>query len=169
MQSLNATPSLLALTLSIPLSVWWFSQMSMMSPLPGPGLTPTSLQALLVFLGVQVSCLCLFGPLWQMADQRSPEPHPSVIKSMTDSAAFLLPTLPLLAMLGYATGVSLARLGATQVFIFAIGTAVAVVARLALMRISSPDAQRLVVTSIGALAATVAWSSRSNCFQWAIS
>lgn len=169
MQSLRATPALLAILLSIPVSTWWFASVSLAAPLPGPLLVPLSLQVLTTFFGLQITCLALFAPLWIAGNCNLSENRSDVIGGAVDIISFLLPTFPLVVMLGLATGVSFALLATIQFIVFTLGSAIAFVARFAGSRVVDPDNQRLLVTAIGVIGAACIWSSHAIGLQWVLS
>ena len=70
MRALKLTPMLVGLMCALPISVWWFAQLTLVSPLPGPALAPLSLEVLTVLISVQLLVLCLFAPLWVLNDAR---------------------------------------------------------------------------------------------------
>ena len=168
MQSLRATPALLAISLSIPVSVWWFASLSLAAPLPGPFLIPVSLQVLTTYVGLQVTCIALFAPLWITSNCNLSEHRSDVSGCAVDIISFLVLTFPLVVMLGLATGVSFASLATIQFIIFALGYGVAFVARFAGMRVVNPDNQRLLVTAIGVIGAACFWNLHVAGLQWVL-
>ena len=166
MQPLSATPILFTLIYSALISVWWFAQLSMLSPLPGPALAPVSSQVLQALVAVQIFCLCLFVPIWVLHDSKQAGPRSFSLRYSLIIASSVLPAWPLIAMLGLATGVSFTSLAATQALAILIGLAVASVAALGRSLATTIDLQRLLSTSIGTIAAASAWLLRDSYLQW---
>lgn len=166
MQPLSATPILFTLIYSSLISVWWFAQLSMLSPLPGPALAPVSSQVLQALVAVQILGLCLFVPMWILHDSKQAGPRSSRLRYPLIIASSLLPAWPLIAMLGLATGVSFTSLAITQALAIGIGLAVAIVATLGQNLVATVELQRLINTGIGALAAACAWLLRDSFLHW---
>ena len=166
MQPLSATPILLTLIYSLPISVWWFAQLSMLSPLPGPALAPVSSPVLQTLVVVQILCLCLFVPMWILHDSAQAGPRSPKLRYSLIIASSVLPAWPLIVMLGLATGVSFASLATTQVLAVTIGFIVATVATLGRKLVATVELQRLINTSVGAIAAACAWLLRDSYLHW---
>ena len=164
MRSISLTPPLLALSITIPVSVWWFAQLSLVSPLPGPTLAPMSLQALQTLVSFELACLCLFGPLWILSPRI--DSGSTLLSNSIAVISFVVPPLPLLGMLSYASGSSLLSLAFAVLGVAAVGVAVLGITQLVLRQAGTSEAQRLAVTCSGALAAVAVWSSRSVWLHW---
>ena len=159
MRNVSATPAVLTITYLVPVSVWWFAQMSILLQASEPLLVPFSLNVLQTLSIVQVISLCLFVPHW--VQQRLGMAH-----SATAIATSLLPTWPLFAMLGLATGVSATALIATQAVAAVIGLAMAGIASIVQRLPVTAEVLRLSKACLGLTAATLAWLLRSQWLQW---
>jgi hypothetical protein len=154
---MSATPALLTLTYLIPVSTWWFTQLSVQPSSSGL----FSLRVLETLLITQLLCLSLFLPQWI-------ESKDEIRQHATSIAASLLPCWPLIALLWLATGVSVLALVVWQVVAVVIGLAVALVA-LALQRFRVDDEPlRLMQSSLGLVAATFVFVTSADWLQWAV-
>lgn len=151
MRRLSPIPAVVTLLWLVPAGTAWLAELSMMSPLPGPALAPASLDALHVVLLAQCLSLVLFAPQWQAAAVPTA----------------LLPAWPLLALLGYATGVTLITLMITQLFAAAAGLLVVAVTA-PLRRPAGGDTLRLARASAGLVAAAIAWLLRDAWLPGAV-
>jgi len=163
------TPALLAILLSIPVSIWWFASLSLVTPLPGPSLIPLSHQVLTTTIGLQAACVALFAPLWVTGSHNVTEQRSDTIGSVVDIISFLFPAFPLLVMLGLATGVAIISIAMSQLVVLALGTAVAFVARIAGARVADPETQRILITGIGVIGAACFWTAHAIGLQWVLS
>lgn len=150
MRSIDATPAFLTIAYLVPICVWWFVQVSMMSQPASPPLASFSVQVLQALVLTQVLCLCLFVPHWAAASV----------------AAALLPAWPLLAMLGFAAGMSIVVLAAVQAFIALIGLIIVAAATLLHHTRISAEVLRLLLSGLGVVAFTFAWLLRTEWLQW---
>ncbi len=64
MWNIAATPGLIAIGFLIPVSSWWFMQLSVLSQTNGLTTTNVSLQAIQLVLLLQILTVSLFSPLW---------------------------------------------------------------------------------------------------------
>ena len=150
MRELDATPSWLTITYLVPFSVWWLTQLSMLAEPPSRPLGSISLQVLQALLATQMLGLCLFAPHWRAVSV----------------AAAMLPAWPVLAILGFAAGVSISALAATEATIAIAGLIVMALTALVRKLFSVEEMQRLAITSLGFAAAILAWLSRALWLQW---
>jgi hypothetical protein len=159
MRNVRATPAVLTLTYLVPVSVWWFAQMSILLQASEPLLVPFSLNVLRTLSIVQVLSLCLFVPHWI-------QPQLGMTYGATAIATSLLPAWPLFAMLGLATGIPATALIATQAVAAGVGLAVAGIAMVVQRLRMSAEVLRLSQACLGLAAATLAWLLRSEWLQW---
>ena len=159
MRNVSATPAVLTMTYLVPVSVWWFAQMSLLLQASNPVLAPFSINILQTLSIVQVLCLCLFVPHWVQSQL-------GMTHSATAIATSLLPAWPLFAILGLATGVPATALVATQAVAAGIGLAVASIATFMQRLHMSAEILRLSQAGLGLAAATLAWLLRSEWLQW---
>lgn len=159
MRNVSATPAVLTIAYLVPVSVWWFAQMSILLQASNPVLVPFSIQVLQTLSIVQVLCLCLFVPHWV-------QPRLGMTHSATTIATSLLPAWPLFAILGLATGIPATALIATQVVAACVGLAVAGITTLVQRSSVSAEVLRLSQAGLGLAAATLAWLLRSEWLQW---
>lgn len=159
MRTVSATPAVLTMTYLVPVSVWWFVQMSLLLQASNPVFVPFSIHVLQTLSIVQVLYLCLFAPHWV-------QPQPGMTNSAVAVATALLPAWPLFAILGLATGVPVTALIATQAVAAVAGLAVARIATFVRRLRLSAELLRLSQACLGLAAATLAWSLRSEWLQW---
>jgi hypothetical protein len=159
MRKVSATPAVLTITYLVPVSVWWFAQMSILLHASEPLLVPFSLNVLQTLSIVQVLSLCLFVPHWI-------QPQLGMTYGATTIATSLLPAWPLFAILGLATGVPATALIATQAVAAGIGLAVAGIASFVQRLPVTAEVLRLSKACLGLTAATLAWLLRSQWLQW---
>jgi hypothetical protein len=152
---MGATPAMLTMVYLIPVSIWWFTQMSVLTSSP----EQFSLQVLGALLIMQVLCLCLFVPQWVRPQER-------LKQGATAIAASLLPCWPLFAMLWLASGVSAFALVASQAGAVSVGLVVASMAMILQRSRVSEEPLRLLQTSLGLLAATLVFLARTDWLQW---
>ena len=159
MRNVSATPAVLTIAYLVPVSVWWFAQMSLLLQASEPLLVPFSINVLQTLSVVQVLCLCLFVPHWI-------QPQLDMTHSATTIATSLLPAWPLFAILGLATGIPATAIVATQAVAAAIGLAVAGAATFVQRLHLGVEILRLSQACLGLAAATLAWLLRSEWLQW---
>jgi len=159
MRNVSATPAVLTITYLVPVSAWWFVQMSLLLQASNPVLVPFSITALQTLSVVQVICLCLSVPHWV-------QPRLGMTHSATTIATSLLPAWPLFAILGLATGIPATVLIATQAVAAGVGMAVAGIAMVVQRLRVSAEVLRLSQACLGLVAATLAWLLRSEWLQW---
>jgi len=159
MRTVSATPAVLTLAYLVPVSVWWFAQMSLLLQASNPVLVPFSINVLQTLSIVQVLCLCLFVPHWVQSQL-------GMTHSATMIATSLLPAWPLFAILGLATGVPATALIATQAVAAGIGLAMAGVAVFMQRLHLGAEVLRLSQSCLGLVAATLAWLLRNEWLQW---
>ena len=145
MRRLSAIPAVVTLVWLLPAGAAWFAELSMMSPLPGPELGPASLDTLRLVLLAQLLALCLFAPQWQA----------------NAVAASLLPAWPLVALLGYATGIPAPTLVGTQIGIAATGLLITALTA-PLRRPGGGETAQLLRAAAGTVAAGIAWLVRDS-------
>ena len=150
MRDLDATPSWLTVMYLVPFSIWWLTQLSILTEPLSPLLADISLQVLQVLLVTQMLSLCLFVPRW----------------SAVSVATALLPAWPVLGMLGLAAGVPVAALAATEAVIAIAGLVVLTLAALVQKVLTGNEQRRLALASLGLTAAILAWVSRHVWLQW---
>ena len=156
---MSATPAFLSIAYLMPISVWWFVQISMVSQMPDPLWAPFGVRVLQTLIVVQLLCLSLFVPHWVKPKFDARKNAPSIVGS-------LLPAWPLLTILCLATGVSAAALVATQVATAGVGLLVAGAATL-VYRLRLPhETLRLSQASLGLASAMLAWSLRAEWLNW---
>ena len=153
-----ATPALLTITYLIPLSIWWLTQLFVFSPAPATAVTSLSLQALRTLLLVQLLTICLFAPHWAKS---------RVVRNGSEIAASILPSWPLIAMLWIATGVSAAGLGSSQLLVAIVGLALLAIAHHVHRVAGRHEVARILNTSLGLIAAMLAWLFSDTWLQWA--
>ena len=150
MRDLDATPSWLTVMYLVPFSIWWLTQLSILTEPLSPLLADISLQVLQALLATQMLSLCLFVPRW----------------SAVSVATALLPAWPVLGMLGLAAGVPVAALAATEAVIAIAGLVVLTLAALVQKVLTGNELRRLALASLGLAAAILAWVSRHVWLQW---
>lgn len=150
MRELDATPSWLTVMYLVPISIWWLTQLAILTVPLSPPLAGFSLQVLHALLLTQMLSLCLFAPRWRAISV----------------ATALLPAWPILGMLGFAAGVSVAALAATEAVIAITGLIVMALTVLVRKLFSGDEIQRLAITGLGLAAAILAWASRTLWLQW---
>jgi hypothetical protein len=166
MRAVKLAPAMLGLVCALPISFWWFAQMSLVSPLPGPQLAALSLEVLQVLVSVQLLILCLFAPLWLLLDPSLCKGRSGSLRGAMTVTTVLLPVWPLIAMLGLGSGVPFSGLLISQIVIALSGFGVLTLATIARRMFDSSESQRLALTCLGVVAAFVAWSSRASWLQW---
>jgi hypothetical protein len=154
----SVAPAVLTLIYLIPVSIWWFAQLSIGSPSFGP----ISLQALEALLLTQVLCLFLFAPQWSSM-------RTGIKEGAITVAVSLLPTWPLFALLCLASGVSLISLAAAQALTAVLG--LVFISTLGLLHRApvNAEAARLIRASFGLIIATFAWLTRATWLPWVTS
>ena len=165
MRALKLTPALVGLMCALPISVWWFTQLTLVAPLPGPALAPLSREVQTVLVSVQLLVLCLFAPLWVLNDARLCNGRSGALLAAATIASILLPAWPLIVMLGLASGVSFSALLATQIVIALAGLVIVAIASVARAVFDSTESLRLILTGLGVAAAFAAWSLRASWLQ----
>ena len=155
-----ATPAFLTITWLIPLSIWWLTQLFVLSTAAATVVGPMSLQALHTLLLVQLLSVCLFAPHWA-------HPKSLIVRNGSEIAASILPSWPLIAMLWLATGVSAAALGSTQLLVAIVGLALLAIAHHVRRVAGRHEVARILNTSLGLIAATLAWLYSDKWLQWA--
>jgi hypothetical protein len=166
MRALKLTPTLVGLMCALPISVWWFAQLTLVSPLPGPALAPLSREVLTVLVSVQLLVMCLFAPLWVLNDARLCNGRSGALLAAATIASMLLPTWPLIVMLGLASGASFSGLLITQIVIASAGLVIVAIASVSRAAFDTTESIRLILTGLGAVAAFAAWSLRAFWLQW---
>jgi hypothetical protein len=147
------------MTYLIPVSVWWFAQMSLLLQASNPVLVPFSISVLQTLSVLQVLSLCLFVPHWN-------QPQLGMTHSAKTIATSLLPAWPLFAILGLATGVPETALIASQALAAGIGLAVAGITTFVQRLHLRAEIMRLSRACLGLAAATLAWLLRGAWLQW---
>lgn len=150
---------MLTITWLVPLSAWWFGQLFVLSPVTSPAVAHLSLQAVQTVLVAQVLCICLFAPHWI-------EPDSSIANNGSTVAASLLPAWPLIAVLWLASGVSVAALAGTQLLAGGIGLALILIATGVRRSAARGEMLRMLQTSLGVTAASIAWLLHETWLQW---
>jgi hypothetical protein len=154
----SITPAVLTLIYLIPVSIWWFAQLSIGLQSPGP----ISLQAFEALLLTQVLCLCLLAPQWSRTTAGFKE-------GATAVAASLLPSWPLFALLCLASGISFISLAAAQAITAILGlVSISILDLLHRVPVNA-EAARLVRASFGLIIATFAWSTHATWLPWVTS
>lgn len=166
MRSPGIAPALFGILLSIPVSTWWFARLSLETPLPGPPLIPLSLQVLTMYIGLQATCIALVAPVWITGSHSRSDRTSDAAGGLVDIISFLLPTLPLLVMLGMATAVSFALIATSQLIVLILGFAIALFARRTMTHVINPESRRLLATSIGVLGAAGVWALHTAGLRW---
>jgi len=138
----------------------------MITPLPGPGWAPFSLEVLQVVIIVQITSLCLCGPFWSRRNPRPANLRTTTSNNATVVVSALLPAWPLVALLGLASGVSLMSLATIEGFAAAVGVVVINTASFAEKTAVTAEARQLIRSSIGATAAFCVWLLRNSWLSW---
>ncbi len=159
MRNVSATPAVLTIAYLVPVSVWWFAQLSLLLQASNPVLVPFSINVLQTLSVVQLLCLCLFAPHWI-------KPQLGMAHSATTIATSLLPAWPLFALLGLATGIPASALIATQAVAACVGLAVAGAATFLQRLHVSAEGLRLSQSCLGLAAASFAWLLRDEWLRW---
>jgi hypothetical protein len=166
MRALKLTPALVGLLCALPISIWWFAQLTLVSPLPGPALAPLSREVLTVLVSVQLLVMCLFAPLWVLNDARLCNGRSGALLAAATIASMLLPAWPLIVMLGLASGASFSGLLTAQIAIASAGLVIVAIASVSRALFDTTESLRLILTGLGAVAAFIAWSLRASWLQW---
>jgi len=149
-RELDATPSWLTGVYLVPICIWWLAQLSTLTEPLSPPLAGFSMQVLQALFITQALSLCLFVPRG----------------CAVSVAAALMPAWPILGMLGFAAGVSVTALAATEAVIAIAGLIVLMLATLVQKLFTGGEIRRLALSSLGLAAAILAWVSRTVWLQW---
>ena len=166
MRTLSGTPTLVALACLVPVSVWWFMQM--MNPygdIAAIGNT-TSLQAINAVLVLQLVGIALFGPEISSPVVPGREDRWSLSKDVIAVTAFVLPALPLLAMLGLASGLTVITLVRAVCAVFAAGFATVLAGQWIRRAGLAREMTRVLHSSLGIVAASFVWIFRQDVLLW---
>jgi len=160
-RKLTALPAFIAIGCLVAVAAWWFMQWSLLPATNAAAIHDISLQAMRLILLLQMISINLFAPLW------ANRPYASVTENSTTSIfAALFPAWPLLAILWLATGVSAAALAATEALVLGAGWVVTLLGRTIRQLTPQAEISRLMLASLGLVAAATAWLFRVEWLQW---
>ena len=161
-----ATPGLIAIGCMIPVSVWWFMQLSGHLEKHSPAIGNVSLQAIQAILILQLLSVSLFSPHWAAASHAQSLRRFAFVPTGIAVISSVLPAWPLLAMLSLASGVSAIKFGKAEAVVLASGITIALIARSFQELNLGAEATRLSQSLLGLVAATLVWVFRFDWFHW---
>ena len=165
MWKVAATPGLIAIGCMLPVSIWWFIQASMLLATHSPAVSDVSLQAIHAMLLVQFLSVSLFSPHWQ-GESNEQSPQITFARMGTSVMSFVLPSLPLLAMLSLASGVTTGKIARAESSILVTGLCIAVIARVVPRLSLGAEFSRQLQYFLGLVAAMLVWVFRHDWFHW---
>lgn len=152
MRSVIVAPVFVAVAVSIPVATWWLLQLPGLSPVASTGALGASTQALQVLIVLQLLSVCLLYRYW--------------MHSMSTIALTLIPTWPLVAMLGLAAGAPLTEIVVSQLLLLAIAFVLTLGAARLDKLLREHSAKDTLHAIVGIGAAALAWSFRSDWLGW---
>ena len=166
MWKLAATPSVIAIGCLLPVSSWWFMQLSSLLGTNSPAIGNISLQALQALLLVQLVVVSLFSPQWAVESNEQSTQRFAFVRVAASVISSVLPAWPLLAMLSLATAVSATELATAEAMVLTTGFSVAFIAHVFQGLGLGAEVTRLSQIFLGLVAATVVWVFRLDWFHW---
>ncbi len=166
MWNIAATPGLVAIGCLIPVSSWWFMQVSGLSQTTGPAIADVNLQAIHAVLLLQLLTVSLFSPHWAAASHDQSSQRIAAVRIGASVISSVLPAWPLLAMLSLASEVSAGEFVTAEAVVLATGFSVALIARAFQSLSFSAEITRLSQAFLGLVVATLVWVFRFDWFHW---
>ena len=152
MRNMIVAPVFVAAAFSIPVATWWLLQLPGLSPVASTGTLGASIQALHILIVLQLLSVCLLYRYW--------------MHSMSMIALTLIPTWPLVAMLGLAAGAPLTEVVVSQLLLLAIALVLTLGATRLDKSLREHSAKDTLHAIVGIGAAALAWSFRSDWLGW---
>jgi hypothetical protein len=166
MRNVAATPGIIAIGSMIPVSGWWFVQVNVLIDTFSVGIGHVSVQALQALLLLQCLSVCLFVPHWVTTTGEVSSQRRGYWQIGLPVLFALLPAWPLLAMLVLASGASAGQVAMAEVLFLASGLVVALVARIVHNLGMDAEITRLLLGTLGLVAAALVWWFRIEWFDW---
>ncbi len=166
MWKIAATPAVISIGCLIPVSSWWFIQLSGLLGTVSPAIGNISLLALQALLLVQFLVVSLFSPQWAVESNEQSSQRFAFIRVGGSVISSILPAWPLLAMLSLATAVSATELATAEAMVLTAGISVAFIAHLFQYLGLGAEVTRLSQIFLGLTAATLVWVFRLDWFHW---
>jgi hypothetical protein len=163
----SATPGLIAIGCTIPVSSWWFIQLTGLIDSYSQAIGDISVQAIHTMLILQFLSVCLFCSYWAAEPYDQSSRRPALLQIAPSVVATVLPAWPLLAMLSIAGGLSAGQVIMAEASLFFAGLAVALIARAIHKLLLSTEINRLLTSVLGLASATLFWVFRTDWFDWA--
>jgi hypothetical protein len=162
----SATPGLVAIGCTIPVSSWWFIQLTGLIDIHSQAIGDVSIQAMHAILILQFLSVCLFCSYWAGESHDRSSRQPALVQIAPSVVATVLPAWPLLAMLSIAGGISASQIIMAEASLFTAGLAVALIARAMHNLNLNTEINRLLPSVLGLASATLFWLFRTDWFDW---
>ena len=163
---LTATPGMIAIGCLLPVSGWWFMQMSVIPANPGPAASNASMQAVQAIVLLQFLSVSLFVPQVTANSQPGSSHRCALFGLAVPVAAFVLPAWPFLTMLSLGSGLSARDFATAEAGVLVVGLAVALLSRGLRYFEFGVEVNRLLRISPGLVAAISVWMLRRELWSW---
>jgi hypothetical protein len=165
-RNITTIPGLVAIGCLIAVSSWWLVQLSTLPQLSGVSISQFGLQAARIVLLLQLLSVSLFAPFWLEASSASTSLHYFSPRIATPVLFAIFPAWPFLAILWLVTGKSVTVFLTAELSILCTGLILGLLARLIRRENMSEELVRLLQTTLGISAATLAWLLRDGWLAW---